>query len=110
MNSGSYGPREKIRERRMMSADAVEGMPDAALDGAPGSLRGDAGPSRSAAEPHRARELAAQELELRARTLGAPAVGVRFGFGELFLELCGAFAITLARGVVDELASVAAID
>src|SRR4029078_12909462 len=85
--TGSYSPRQKRRQRRGVVGDAVDGVLDAALEGAAAPSPPPARPRGPAAQPDRAAQLGAQHLDLLARPGGAGRVAERLGFRHRLLPV-----------------------
>src|SRR5262245_58945220 len=102
-STGARGPRhvdtvaarphralQEARELRGVLADALQGVADAALNGAARPLRGRAAAPGLASQANAARELGADELQLLPQCRSAAQIGVVFGFGQLLPELADA--------------------
>src|SRR5581483_6818785 len=103
------GALERRAHCRVQLGDALDRLAQAALRSHACTLRGRPGPARTASQPHRARELPAQRLELGARPLGMKRVPPLLGVLDALRELLDALAVGALRRLVEQLARVAAL-
>src|SRR5688572_9482816 len=100
---------ECLAKRRIVLANSLDRVSDAALHGHARPLRGAARFARAAAQSEGALQLGLEGLLLVAQPLDAPAIGVLVGFVHLLRELTQSIAIGALRVFVEERAGVAVI-